>query len=270
MPLSALNKIKLDENYWCGWDSFLKTIPALDTQEGSVATWLNTLKPATFPKTFVPQSALPSGVSYEAFIFEQHQIPTRDGLHDFFNGLCWLSFPKTKLSFNHIHHQQMAQLGTTQRGKVRDMLTVIDENGFLIECPDELWQALSNKQWIKAFIDLRALWQQSRVMVFGHALLEKLVNPYKAITAHAIRIPTQLLDTKKETGFNQQDLQRIDTYLAEYLSEKTLVHKPYIPIQILGIPGWGNEEQNLAYYQDTSVFRTANVQYTESTLKTKT
>lgn len=263
MPLSALNKIKLDENYWCGWDSFLKTIPALDTHEGSVATWLNRLKPATFPKTFVPQSVLPSGVSYEAFIFEYHQIPTRDGLHDFFNGLCWLSFPKTKLSFNHIHQQQMAQLGTTQRGRVRDMLTVIDENGFLIECPDELWQALANKQWIKAFMDLRHLWQQSRVMVFGHALLEKLINPYKAITAHAIRIPSQRLDVKDEatTYFTSKDLKHIDTYLAEYLSEQTLITKPYIPIQIFGIPGWSSEEQNLAYYQDTSVFRAPKVQH---------
>lgn len=263
MPLSTLNKIRLHDSYWCGWDSFLRTIPALDAQEGSVATWLNTLKPSSFPKTFVPQSILPSGTSYETFIFEQHLIPTRDGLHDFFNGLCWLSFPKTKLSFNQIHQQQITQLGTTQRGKVRDMLTVIDENGFLIECPDELWQALANKQWIKAFMDLRPLWQQSRVMVFGHALLEKLVNPYKAITAHAIRIPSQLLDLKDKvtSSFSQKDLQRIDTYLSEYLSEQTLIKKPYIPIQIFGIPGWSNEEQNLAYYQDTLVFRTPKVHH---------
>jgi len=39
---------------------------------------------------FVPQDALPEGAAYERFIFEQRQCPTREGLHDFFNGLCWL------------------------------------------------------------------------------------------------------------------------------------------------------------------------------------
>lgn len=49
---------------------------------------------------FVPQPALPSGEAYEAYIFRTRQVPTRDGLHDFFNGLCWLQFPATKTWLN--------------------------------------------------------------------------------------------------------------------------------------------------------------------------
>ena len=39
------------------------------------------------PVRFVPQSDLPAGMAYEAFIFDTHQVPTREGLHDFFNAL---------------------------------------------------------------------------------------------------------------------------------------------------------------------------------------
>ena len=51
---------------------------------------------------FVPQSFLPAGQAYEQFIFETGTVPTRDNLHDFFNGLCWLRFPKTKQKLNQL------------------------------------------------------------------------------------------------------------------------------------------------------------------------
>ena len=37
---------------------------------------------------FIPQAELPAGVAYEAHIFNTGAVPTREGLHDFFNGLC--------------------------------------------------------------------------------------------------------------------------------------------------------------------------------------
>ncbi|MDZ4131209.1 MAG: DUF3025 domain-containing protein, partial [Hydrogenophaga sp.] len=52
----------------------------------SVSCALNT-QPA--PVRFVSQTELPSEVAYEKFIFDTGTVPTRDGLHDFFNGLCW-------------------------------------------------------------------------------------------------------------------------------------------------------------------------------------
>jgi hypothetical protein len=38
------------------------------------------------PVRFVPQGDLPEGMAYERYIFERQCVPTRDGLHDFFNG----------------------------------------------------------------------------------------------------------------------------------------------------------------------------------------
>ena len=48
------------------------------------------------PVSFVPQSALPSDQAYEQFIFNTGTVPTRDNLHDFFNGLCSCTFLKPK------------------------------------------------------------------------------------------------------------------------------------------------------------------------------
>ena len=66
----------------------------------SCADVLNTQM--TSPVRFVPQSALPAGTAYEQFIFDTQQVPTRDGLHDFFNGLSWLHFPATKARLNQL------------------------------------------------------------------------------------------------------------------------------------------------------------------------
>ncbi|HQY76149.1 MAG TPA: DUF3025 domain-containing protein, partial [Rhodoferax sp.] len=48
------------------------------------------LAPQATPVRFVPQSDLPAGVAYESYIFDSDCCPTREGLHDFFNGLAWL------------------------------------------------------------------------------------------------------------------------------------------------------------------------------------
>lgn len=278
--LQDLQSIHLEDAFWQGWREDLHTLfakasyllDATSSSEGEVAEYLNQLVPQGFPKQFVPQAALPTGMAYEAFIYQQHRIPTRDGLHDFFNGLCWQHFPKVKLHFNHLHQVQIERLGTGSRGKVRDRITIIDENGFLIACPDALWEALQQKAWIRAFVELRELWQESKVMVFGHALLEKLVFPYKAITAHAIRVPFSALAgttmaalDERHSGevlnapqvFSTEEIARIDGYLSEFLSEEVLAAatKPYIPVQVFGIPGWSTEVQNLNFYQDSQVFR---------------
>ena len=49
---------------------------------------------------FVSQAQLPEGTPYERFIDETRSIPTRDNLHDFFNGLIWLHYPQTKRLLN--------------------------------------------------------------------------------------------------------------------------------------------------------------------------
>src|SRR5688572_18192635 len=92
---------------------------------------------------FVEQSELPAGEAYEAFIARTGRVPTRDNLHDLFNGLMWLSYPHTKRRLNTLQAQQIALLGTAgRRGILRDALTVFDENAAILRAPDALIDAL--------------------------------------------------------------------------------------------------------------------------------
>lgn len=152
---------------------------------------------------FVPQSELPKGQAYEAFIHAQQRIPTRDNLHDFFNGLCWLRFGRSKRRLNQLQAKEIAHQGVAQqRGALRDALTVFDENAILLQAPDGLWQALGARDWQNLFVRERGQWTQVRIEVFGHALLEKLVQPYVAITGHAWRVMPAPAQTAPIAGPN--------------------------------------------------------------------
>jgi hypothetical protein len=205
------------------------------------------------PVDFVPQSHLPAGVAYEQFIFDTKQCPTRDGLHDFFNGLCWHQFPKTKTRLNQLQAEQIELLGSvTSRGRVRDALTVFDENAAFLFAPTELWQALLDKDWQRLFITLRPLWTEAKLVLFGHALLEKLVNPRKAITAH-VYVCNLVAD------FDARNLSDIDAFIAADLTAEKLATKPFAPIPVLGVPGWCKANEAASFYSDEFVFRKPNV-----------
>src|SRR5688500_3640476 len=78
---------------------------------------------------FVEHAAPPAHEAYEAFIARTRCVPTRDNLHDLFNGLIWLSYPQTKRRLNELQAQHIAAQGTSgPRGALRDALTVFDEN----------------------------------------------------------------------------------------------------------------------------------------------
>jgi hypothetical protein len=165
---------------------------------------------------FVPQSALPDGQAYEQFIFDTHRVPTRDGLHDFFNALCWLQFPLAKKQINLVQARAIQAQGVgSVRGPVRDAVTVFDENAALIQLPDSLWHALQERNWQTAFGAMKAHWADVQIWVFGHAALEKLVNPYKAITVHLWRVPSNL------------PLSEWDAWLAQDLQPSKLALKPF-------------------------------------------
>lgn len=194
---------------------------------------------------FVPQTDLPPGVAYESHIFNSNRCPTRDGLHDFFNGLAWLHFPLTKRRLNQLHGAQIAQTGIQPvRGPARDALTLFDENAAFLQAPDALWDALAAKNWHRLFIDLRPLWGEAQLVLFGHALLEKLVAPRKAITAHVYRAHPA-----------SQNLADLDAWIAADLSAEKLATKPFAHLPVLGVPLWWPANQDPAFYGDGSVFR---------------
>lgn len=197
------------------------------------------------PVRFIPQAELPAGTAYEQHIFDTACVPTRDGLHDFFNGLCWMHFPLAKKKLNRLQAEQIAQTGIQPvRGPARDALTVFDENAALLMAPDALWDALAAKDWQALFGPLRPLWHEATLVLFGHALLEKLVYPRKPITAHVFRAQAAT-----------NSIADMDAWLADTLSAPMLAAKPFAHLPVLGVPGWWPENEVPAFYADASVFR---------------
>jgi hypothetical protein len=204
------------------------------------------------PLRFVPQAELPVAAAYESHIFDTGCVPTREGLHDFFNGLCWMHFPLVKRRLNQLQAGAIAAAGVGQvRGPLRDALTLFDENAALLQAPDALWQALLARDWSRLFVNLRPLWAQARLVLPGHALLEKLVQPYKSITAHVWREPVPLT-----LG---EDINAWDHWLAPRLDPDTLAHKPFTPLPVLGVPGWWAVNEEPGFYDDVGVFRPPRV-----------
>jgi Protein of unknown function (DUF3025) len=213
----------------------------------SVADLLNLA--GILPLRFVPQSALLAGKAYEQFVFETATVPTRDNLHDFFNGLCWLRFPQIKKKLNRLQAAEISTSGVQQlRGPVRDALTLFDENAAFLMAPQPLWDALVDKDWHRLFITLRPLWQEAQLVLFGHALLEKLVFPRKAVTAHVYRAQPAI-------DFIANSMEELDAWIAADLSDGKLAGKPFAPLPVLGVPGWWPENQNFSFYDDSLVFR---------------
>ncbi len=197
------------------------------------------------PRRFVPQAALPAGQAYEQFIFDSGTVPTRDNLHDFFNGLCWLRFPQTKAKLNRLQAEQIAAAGVAPlRGPVRDALTVFDENAALLSAPEPLWDALLARDWRCLFVELRPLWHEAQLLLFGHALLEKLVYPRKPVTAHVYRAQSAM-----------NSIADLDAWVAQDLSAEKIAGKPFAPLPVLGVPGWWTENENFSFYDDSFVFR---------------
>ncbi|MCZ2104281.1 MAG: DUF3025 domain-containing protein [Comamonadaceae bacterium] len=196
------------------------------------------------PVRFVPHALLPPGTAYEAYIHATRQVPTRDNLHDLFNGLVWLHFPRAKARLNRLQAGAIAREGVRPvRGPLRDAATVFDENGALLLAPDALWHALRERDWRRLFVDLRLLWPQARPVLFGHALLEKLVSPRKSVVAHVYQARTAIKSVA------------IDAWLARDLTAAHLACKPFAPLPVLGVPGWCAASENFCFYDDSTVFR---------------
>ena len=179
-----------------------------------------------------------------------------DERHDWYNALMWLQFPRSKALLNQL--QANAYLRQTanskpsgSRGPLRDALTVFDENAIIL-CHDNpvLITALRCKQWTTALHTLRNAWGRSvKPTVFGHALLQKLDQPFKSITAHAYVLP---MSANALGDLNQVQL---DAALRESLEQISWSEKPFVPVPVLGIPDWSVHNADVNFYSDPKVFR---------------
>jgi hypothetical protein len=116
-----------------------------------------------------------------------------------------------------------------------DALTVFDENGAWWDAPAVLRDALAARDWHALFIRHRDAWAQSQPVLFGHALLEKLEQPRKAITAHVWLV-------------------------ADVDSPADDMPPPMLlPLPVLGVPGWWPANDSPGFYRDRTVFRVPGI-----------
>jgi len=223
---------------------------------------LNSLLPADArsgggkPLRFVPASSLP-GVDYERHIFETGEVSTReDSWHDLFNALAWCHLPMLKAAMNALHYAHLAEERGGRRGAQRDALTLLDESGAIVVSSDRtLLEALSRRDWKRAFVDLRPCWAGgTRAVICGHALLEKLLAPYKSVTAHALLL---FVDSSAMSRSEESFWDWLDRTLAAAL-RAGLCRSPadLSPLPLMGIPRWRPQAvQDSAFYADATVFR---------------
>ncbi|WP_054021081.1 DUF3025 domain-containing protein [Piscinibacter sakaiensis] len=198
---------------------------------------------------FVPQAALPPGTAYEAWIAAERAVPTRDDLHDLFNGLVWLAFPALKWALNRRQASEIAGRGVgPRRGAWRDALTLFDENGAWLALPPEAAAAWAAHDWRALFGRHRAAWAAAAPVVFGHALLERLLRPRKALCAHAWRVDAALP--------GPADPGAVAGALAAGL-DVAMAPPRHRPLPVLGVPGWWPANADPAFYDDPAVFRPA-------------
>lgn len=194
------------------------------------------------PVRFVPPAA--GDPYYEVHLYETGQVQTRPGnRHDLFNALCWLAFPRTKARINALHAAAIPREGG-RRGRLRDLLTILDEGGALVACADaELIALMREFRWKALFWDERARACASmRFLVLGHATLEQALAPWPGITCKAL-----IVDPAGDA----------DVQAAAWLARLPADASPRLlaPLPVFGFPGWLRDGERAAFYDDRRYFR---------------
>jgi hypothetical protein len=235
------------------------------------------------PVRFVAADAA-TDVPYELAIARTGCVPTRVSgpgmVHDWFNALCWLRWPAIKARLNRLQADAIVAAPTAgARGPLRDAITLFDESGALFVADDaELVARWRGFDWQALFVEGRGRFDaRVRVLIVGHALLEKLLSPYKAICAHAlaveppVRWPPPRPDSREDAQGEAQPiraaqaaaegnddpggLDALDRAVAATLGSASLARERLAPLPLLGIPGWWPGNADPAFYNDTLVFR---------------
>src|SRR6185503_7367515 len=168
---------------------------------------------------------------YEIQVFETGRIATRpDNLHDWFNALAWLAFPRTKARLNARHAAEIPR-EQGRRGRLRDLLTIFDEGGALIVCSDSsLNRLLAEGRWKELFWTQReAVREKMRFLVLGHAVLEQALEPWPGITCKALFVAP---------GADP------DAHAAGWLAELPpgAIPTDLAPLPVFGYPAWAEHQ----------------------------
>jgi hypothetical protein len=222
------------------------------------------------PLSFVAQQSgkLPFEAQYEPRCYLKGEVQTRaSNLHDLFNALVWLTFPRTKAMLNARHYDALIEeraSGKGERSAVRDVNTLFDESGVIVVYADtnadansgaDLVALLRDHQWKELFWRRRG--QASAWMgfhIFGHGLYEKALRPYVGMTGQGMMLAVE----PEYFGWPlARQLAHIDNLLVDHLAvpEHFRSTRDLSPVPLLGVPSWDENNNREAYYDNISYFR---------------
>lgn len=191
---------------------------------------------------FVPPGA--ADPYYEVHVFETGRVQTRpESPHDLFNALAWLAFPRTKALINALHAEEIPR-ERGRRGRRRDLLTLLDEGGVIVQTDDaELTSLIRRFEWKALFWERRSrVRTHMRFWILGHATLEQALEPRPGIACKAIFVsPGRPLD------------EAAHAWLAALPRDTAPRELP--PLPVFGYPGWLPGSERAAFYDDTRYFR---------------
>lgn len=192
-------------------------------------------------------------LDYERRIANSHIVPLREGsVHDVWNALAWLRFPRAKAALNALHVAEAEAPTGNGRNAWRDRATLVDESGLLVACNDaSLLSHWSRCEWRAAFAQCAAT-RTARITAcaIGHGLLQKLAAPYRSLTAHAMVLPLPA----------DASIAAIDHAAARAIAAREFRVRP---LPVAALPGWDCEGLGDALFDDARVFRPARKDFAQ-------
>ncbi|MDX2217951.1 MAG: DUF3025 domain-containing protein [Burkholderiales bacterium] len=230
--------------------------PSLDALNGFIGGEAN-IRNAPLRFIAAEEQLDTSAAAYELGIALRGEIPTRANWHDLFNALAWISWTKTKCAISEMHAriiEAQSEAERRQRSPARDVLTLFDESGAIIlsESPAML-EAIRGFRWKEVFVERRAEWGvTTTVLLFGHALMEKMLDPHVGVTAKCVLIDRPI------NGLSVTELRSLaDSVLSAHFMDPANIRtsRQLQPLPVLGIPGWDARNESPDFYANTDYFR---------------
>jgi hypothetical protein len=238
----------------------------------------NILNAKKLPIQFTEQEAPKGQRAYEAQIHQTGIVPTRtENWHDLLNACVWLTWPKLKAALNQVHYLQThldqvnddsaqsltnlrydefepKKIDRPRRTRQSDAATLFDESGAILIGPDpRLAQWLIHHDWHRAFVIERHLWKSHRLLVVGHAVLEKTLNPYPGMIAKVLYQPYPACLPDQDLNIM---IKSMDALLAQrWLNRAFVTPSDLFALPVMGVPGVDAKNDEEKYYTNEQVFR---------------
>lgn len=197
----------------------------------------------------------PGGAAaYERAVMDRAELAVRaDTWHDRFNVAAWCLFPQTKAALNAAHVADLDLSPGPERSRLRDALTLFDEDGAVVAVADpRVEEAIRGFRWREAFVDRRAAAEtRAECVPFGHALMEKLLDPFPGLTAKALFVP---VPEDFQVAPWSARLACLDKALSRMIGALR-TPRDLAPLPILGWPGWHPGNVDTAFYDNVQYFR---------------